>query len=116
MAAFAVGVIMVLIAAAATRVLRRMLTAAQYTAYFGPMGTVGVMMKTAWYRYLFQYPDGHVTEVDWRDGYHRDGIVRYRWSVRGTSIAPLAVPGDRACGQDQAPTCRFTGSTATIPA
>lgn len=99
----------------ATRVLRRMLTAAQYTAYFGPMGTGINAMKVPWYRYLFQFPDGHVTEVDEREGYHRDDIVRYRWSVRGTSIAPLAVPGDRACGQDLAATCRLTDSTATIP-
>jgi len=72
-------------------------------------------MKVPSYRYLFQYPDGQVTEVDERDGYHRDDIVRYRWSVRGTSIVPLAVTGDRSCGREQTTNCQLTGATATIP-
>lgn len=67
------------------------------------------------YRYLFQFPDGHVTEVDYRDGYHREGILRHRWSVRGTSVAPLAAKGDRTCGLTESRTCQVTGTMATLP-
>jgi hypothetical protein len=98
----------------AVRVLRRMLTAAQFTEYFGPIGTWRNSAAFPTYRYLFQYPDGHVTEVDYRGGYYRDGIVRLRWSVRGTSVAPLEASGSRTCGPTQPRTCQITGTVAAI--
>lgn len=100
----------------AVRVLRRMLTAAQFDAYFGPIGTTASLAAGyPSYRYLFQFPDGHVTEVDYRYGYHRDGILRLRWSVRGSSLEPLAVPGDRSCGGRESDPCQAEGTTATVP-
>jgi hypothetical protein len=102
----------------AVRVLRRMITAAQFEAYFGwPVGTAGNAAAFSSYRYLFQFPDGHVTEVDYRYGYHRDGILRLRWSVRGSSVEPLAVPGGRSCGvgRGESGPCHIDGMTATLP-
>jgi hypothetical protein len=100
----------------AVRVLRRMLTAAQFTNYFGVSLTgPSLAMAVPTFRYLFQFPDGHVTEVDERGDYYRGGIVRYRWSVRGTSIAPLQVRGSRTCGLREAWTCRVTGTMVTLP-
>lgn len=100
----------------AVRVLRRMLTPAQFTAYFGESDTaVSFAAQFPYYRYLFQFPDGHVTEVDYRSGYHRDGIVRMRWSVRGSSIEPLNGPGERVCSMEAANPCHVEGTTATIP-
>jgi hypothetical protein len=99
----------------AVRVLRRMLTTAQYDAYFGPSDdSIRNAAAFPTYRYLFQFPDGHVTEVDYRDGYHRDGILRHRWSVRGTSVAPLATGGSRSCELRQPPACQITGTVATL--
>jgi hypothetical protein len=100
----------------AVRVLRRMLTTAQFDGYFGRQdNSVRNMAAFPTYRYLFQFPDGHVTEVDYRDGYHRDGFVRHRWSVRGSSIDPLEVPGGRACGVSPSSPCLITGAIATVP-
>jgi hypothetical protein len=102
----------------AVRVLRRMLTTAQFDEYFGRDlrdNPVRLMAAFPTYRYLFQFPDGHVTEVDYRDGYHRDGILRHRWSVRGTSIAPLAALGDRGCGAGQSQGCVIDGAMAVVP-
>jgi hypothetical protein len=100
----------------AVRVLRRMLTAAQFDAYFGPHDpTARLAAQFPSYRYLFQFPDGHVTEVDFRYGYHRDGIVRHRWSVRGSSVEPLAAPGGRSCGGRDSVPCHIDGTTATVP-
>ena len=100
----------------AVRVLRRMLTAAQFTEYFGISTMEGPVpaMAVPSYRYLFQFPDGHVTEVDLRGGYYRDSIRRFRWSVRGTSVAPLAIPGSRTCAVQGSRTCRITGTMATL--
>jgi hypothetical protein len=100
----------------AVRVLRRMLTPAQFDAYFGPHDTT-VRPAAAFpsYRYLFQFPDGHVTEVDYRYGYHRDDMVRLRWSVRGSSVKPLDVPGGRSCGGQESVPCRTDGTMATVP-
>jgi hypothetical protein len=100
----------------AARVLRRMLTAEQFSGYFGGTDGIAPASLLPSYRYLFQFPDGHVTEVDYRDGYYRGGIIRFRWSVRGTSIAPLAAPGTRTCGPAGARPCQITGTTATLPA
>jgi hypothetical protein len=100
----------------AVRVLRRMLTAAQFDAYFGPYdSTVRLAAEFPSYRYLFQFPDGHVTEVDYRYGYHRDDILRLRWSVRGSSVEPLAVSGSRSCGRRESVPCRADGTMATVP-
>jgi hypothetical protein len=100
---------------AAVRVLRRMLTAAQFTDYFGVSLTgPSLAMAVPTYRYLFQFPEGHITEVDQRGDYYRGGIVRYRWSVRGTSIAPLQVRGTRTCGPTEALPCWVTGTVATL--
>jgi hypothetical protein len=100
----------------AVRVLRRMLTFAQFTEYFGPIdSTVRVLAMFPSYRYLFQFPDGHVTEVDYRYGYYRDGILRLRWSVRGSSVEPLAVPGDRSCGRRASGSCQIDGTMGTVP-
>jgi hypothetical protein len=99
----------------AVRVLRRMLTAARFTDYFGVSLTgPSSAMAVPTYRHLFQFPDGHVTEVDDHAGYYRDGIVRYRWSVRGTSVAPLYVQGNRRCGPRESRTCITTGTMATL--
>ncbi len=101
----------------AVRVLRRMLTTVQFEGYFGPVNTtIRVAAAFPYYRYLFQFPDGHITEVDYRHGYHRDGILRHRWSVRGTSVKPLAVAGIRTCGARESLPCQVSGTMATIPA
>lgn len=100
----------------AAGVLRRMLTQAQSDSYFGPHdNTVRLAAAFPSYRYLFQFPDGHVTEVDYRDGYHRDDILRFRWSVRGSSVKPLSVPGGRTCGGREPVPCRTDGTMATVP-
>lgn len=100
----------------AVRVLRRMITVAEFEASFGPIGTTArLAAEYPSYRYLFQFPDGHVTEVDFRHGYHRDGIVRLRWSVRGSSLEPLGVPGGRSCGGRESDPCRIDGTMATVP-
>ncbi|GIG56872.1 hypothetical protein Lfu02_12440 [Longispora fulva] len=100
---------------AAVRVLRRMITAEQFAGYFDQDTMVHNLAAFPTFRYLFQFPDGHVTEVDERDGYHRDGLLRLRWSVRGSSVEPLAVPGRRGCGPRQARPCGVSGTSATLP-
>ncbi|GIG61368.1 hypothetical protein Lfu02_57400 [Longispora fulva] len=107
----------------ATGLMRRMISPRQSREYFGTGDDSGLTIAggVPSARFLFQFPDGHVTEVTHNGAYYRGEVVRLPFSRRGADLNGLYPTVEHTClGQlvtvDQStPRCVVTGSTAAIP-